>query len=130
MPVFQSVLATLSSAWLALMALGGLRRGEMSTTHPTFAKDVGAKHRRLWLVPLHLRERTHRGGALGGLCYPWPPTGGVPGGEGDRQKFLLSKLGKHNIGKSCLYFKKLADLDPSVLEQLVGSAAAADQRRG
>ena len=50
--------------------------------------------------------------------------------EGDRQKFLLSKLGKHNIGKSCLYFKKLADLDPSVLEQLVGSAAAADQRRG
>jgi hypothetical protein len=39
--------------------------------------------------------------------------------EGDRKKFLLSKLGKHNVGKSCLYFKKLADLDPSVLEQLV-----------
>src|SRR5215204_7599705 len=31
--------------------------------------------------------------------------------EADRQKFLLSKLGKHSIGKSCLYFKKLADLD-------------------
>jgi hypothetical protein len=39
--------------------------------------------------------------------------------DGDRQKFLLFKLGKHNIGKSYLYFKKLADLDPSVLEQLV-----------
>jgi hypothetical protein len=44
--------------------------------------------------------------------------------EGDRQKFLLSKLGKHNIGKSCLYFKKLADLDPSVLEQLVAGSVA------
>jgi Domain of unknown function (DU1801) len=44
--------------------------------------------------------------------------------EGDRQKFLLSKLSKHNIGKSCLYFKKLADLDPSVLEQLVAGSVA------
>src|ERR671912_326483 len=35
--------------------------------------------------------------------------------EGEEQKALLSKLGKHNIGKSCLYFKKLADLDQSVL---------------
>jgi hypothetical protein len=49
--------------------------------------------------------------------------------EGDRQKFLLSKLGKHNIGKSCLYFKKLADLDPSVLEQLVASSVADVKRR-
>ena len=51
--------------------------------------------------------------------------------EGDRQKFLLSKLGRHNIGKSCLYFKKLADLDQSVLEQLVaGSVAEVRQRYG
>src|ERR671914_2046542 len=49
--------------------------------------------------------------------------------EGDRQKFLLSKLGKHNIGKSCLYFKKLADLDRSVLEQLVAGSVAEVRRR-
>ena len=49
--------------------------------------------------------------------------------EGDRQKFLLSKLGKHNIGKSCLYFKKLADLDPAVLEQLVAGSIAEVRRR-
>jgi hypothetical protein len=47
--------------------------------------------------------------------------------EGDRQKFL--KLGKHKIGKSCLYFKKLADLDPSVLEQLVAGSVAEVRRR-
>ena len=49
--------------------------------------------------------------------------------EGDRQKFLLSKLGEHNISKSCLYFKKLADLDPSVLEQLVAGSVAEVRRR-
>jgi Domain of unknown function (DU1801) len=49
--------------------------------------------------------------------------------EGDRQKSLLSKLGKHTIGKSCLYFKKLADLDASVLEQLVAGSVAEVRRR-
>jgi hypothetical protein len=49
--------------------------------------------------------------------------------EGDRQKFLFSKLGEHNIGKSCLYFKKLADLDRSVLEQLVAGSVAEVRRR-
>jgi hypothetical protein len=51
--------------------------------------------------------------------------------EGDKQKSLLSKLGKHRKGKVCLYFKQLADLDKSVLERLViGSIAEARQRYG
>ena len=29
--------------------------------------------------------------------------------EGEEQRCLLSKLGKHKMGKSCLYFKRLAD---------------------
>lgn len=49
--------------------------------------------------------------------------------EGDSQKSLLSKLGKHTIGKSCLYFKTLADLDRSVLEQLVAGSVADVRRR-
>ncbi|MGL4767625.1 MAG: DUF1801 domain-containing protein [Formosimonas sp.] len=41
----------------------------------------------------------------------------------------LAKLGKHRMGKSCLYFKRLADLDVSILEQLVvGSIAELKQR--
>jgi len=31
---------------------------------------------------------------------------------------LLGRLGKHKIGKSCLYIKRLADVDQDVLEQL------------
>jgi hypothetical protein len=50
-------------------------------------------------------------------------------GEGDRQKSLLSKLGKHKMGKGCLYFKQLADLDKAVLEQLVASSVAEVKRR-
>jgi hypothetical protein len=49
--------------------------------------------------------------------------------NGDRQKTLLAKLGKHKMGKSCLYFKQLADLDKSVLEQLVASSVAEVRRR-
>lgn len=44
--------------------------------------------------------------------------------EDPNQKALLAKLGKHSMGKSCLYFRQLADLDKSVLEQLVVSSIA------
>jgi hypothetical protein len=39
--------------------------------------------------------------------------------EGEEQRSLLSKLGKHKMSKACLYFKQLADLDRSALEKLV-----------
>jgi nucleoid DNA-binding protein len=49
--------------------------------------------------------------------------------DGEEQQALLSRLGKHKMGKSCLYFKQLADLDRVVLEQLiVGSVAEIKQR--
>lgn len=38
---------------------------------------------------------------------------------------LLAKLGKHKTGKGCLYVKKLADLDQSVLQDLVVKSLAA-----
>lgn len=51
--------------------------------------------------------------------------------EGPDQASLLAKLGKHKSGKSCLYFKRLADLDQKVLEQLiVGSLAELKRRHG
>ena len=32
---------------------------------------------------------------------------------------LMERLGKYKTGKSCLYIKKLADVDPKVLKQLI-----------
>jgi hypothetical protein len=39
-------------------------------------------------------------------------------GEGWNED-LLSKLGKHKLGKGCLYFKRLSDVDGKILEKLI-----------
>jgi hypothetical protein len=49
--------------------------------------------------------------------------------EGEEQKRLLSKVGKYSMGKSCFYFKRLADLDPAVLEQLVSNSVASVKQK-
>jgi len=36
----------------------------------------------------------------------------------------LSRLGKHKIGKACLYINKLADIDQSVLEEIIRHGVA------
>jgi hypothetical protein len=35
---------------------------------------------------------------------------------------LLKRLGKHKIGKSCLYINKLADVDERVLRELIAKS--------
>ena len=35
---------------------------------------------------------------------------------------LLKKLGKYTTGKVCLYFKKLADVDRNVLQELIAGS--------
>ena len=37
---------------------------------------------------------------------------------------LLDKLGRHKTGKSCLYLKKLADVDLSILKNLIQESVA------
>ena len=49
--------------------------------------------------------------------------------EGAPQQSLLRQLGRHKMGKCCLYFKRLADLDPAVLEKLVVGSIAETRRR-
>ena len=48
---------------------------------------------------------------------------GVTGSDG--AEALLARLGKHTMGKGCLYIKKLADVDPKALSALVAGAFAA-----
>ena len=42
----------------------------------------------------------------------------------DTYDALLAKLGKHKIGKSCLYINKLADVDMDVLKDLITQSIA------
>lgn len=47
----------------------------------------------------------------------------------DGEEALLARLGKHKIGKSCLYINKLAGVDMAVLEELAAGCWAWMNRR-
>jgi len=49
--------------------------------------------------------------------------------EFPEREALLKKLGKHKMGKSCLYIRKLDDVDTGVLEKLVAGSIAEARRR-
>ena len=43
----------------------------------------------------------------------------IPGYRFGDMEDKLSRLGKHKLGKSCLYINKLADVDLAVLEEII-----------
>jgi hypothetical protein len=45
------------------------------------------------------------------------------------QDYLLAKLGKHRTGVSCLYVRRLADVDAGVLRKLIEAAARHMKRK-
>jgi len=47
-----------------------------------------------------------------------------PGQEAEREA-LLARLGKHRMGKACLYVKKLTDIDLGVLGEMIAMSAKA-----
>lgn len=48
---------------------------------------------------------------------------------GPGQPGLLARLGRHRMGKSCLYIRRLADIDAAVLEQLIADSVSEVRRR-
>src|SRR5437660_12934139 len=67
----------------------------------------------------------------GGKVAEWPLIGFSPrkqnltlyvlSGE-DSHADLLAKLGKHSVGKGCLYIKRLSDVDMPTLKKLIGAS--------
>jgi hypothetical protein len=49
--------------------------------------------------------------------------------EGSGQDDLLARLGKHKMGKACLYIRRLAGIDLAVLEKVVKGSLAEVRRR-
>lgn len=47
----------------------------------------------------------------------------------DERRALLDRLGRHRTAKCCLYIKRLADLDPGVLRQLLVEDLAVMDRK-
>lgn len=66
-----------------------------------------------------------------GRAGEWPVTGFAPRKDAitlyfcyylENQADLLAKLGKHKLGKGCLYIKRLSDVDEAVLRELIAKA--------
>jgi hypothetical protein len=49
--------------------------------------------------------------------------------EFSQKEALLKKLGKHRMGKGCLYIRKLDDVDTGVLKKMVAASVAEVRRR-
>jgi hypothetical protein len=45
-----------------------------------------------------------------------------------QQEQLLAQLGRHKMGKGCLYIRKLADVDMAILKRLIAGSVAAIER--
>ena len=100
-------------------------------------KRLTGQRPRMWgpsIVGYGSYHYTYESGRTGEMCLAGFAIRGrdlvvyvMPDGKED--KALLSRLGKHSMGKSCLYFRRLADLDQKVLEQLVARSIRRLTRR-
>jgi hypothetical protein len=82
---------------------------------------------------------THDWVTADGQATPWPIAAFSPRSTAlvvylmpafPSRDALLSKLGKHSIGKSCLYIKRLEDVDGPTLEALVKGSMKARKASG
>ncbi|PCC13205.1 hypothetical protein CIK86_08015 [Pseudoalteromonas sp. JB197] len=53
----------------------------------------------------------------------------MPGFEDETIKTLLNQLGKHSLGKSCLYITNLAKVDLTILAQIITRSLNIMQQR-
>ena len=79
------------------------------------------------IVGFGLREIKYAGGRTG----DWPIIGFSPRkqnltlyvGASGQDPGLLKKLGKHTVGKGCLYIKRLSDVEIPTLNKIIKAAA-------
>ncbi len=93
-------------------------------------KEITGKRPKLWgtsIVGFGTYHYKYQSGREG----DWPVTGFSPRKQNltiyimpgfSRYPSLMKKLGKYKTGKSCLYLKKLEDVDLKVLRQLVSQS--------
>lgn len=112
------------------------QRADCRALMAMFRKLTG-KRPKMWgpsIIGYGAYRYTYESGRTGEMCLGAFAIRGrdlvvyiLPGGR--EQKTLLSRLGKHSMGKSCLYFRRLADLDRTVLETLVANSIRDTMRR-
>lgn len=103
-----------------------------SFTLVTLMQEITGEEPVMWgdsIVGFGLYSYVYASGNTG----DWPLVGFAPRKQAltlyimsgfDRYDALLGKLGKHSTGKSCLYIKRLSDVDVDVLRELVTESVA------
>ena len=126
-------------------ALGGQRRGLLATVHiarkqlgmveddyRAMLSRVTGKPPEMWGKAIVGFGRRHVRYA-NGRDLEWMEIGFSPrkantsiylAGGLDTYADLLARLGKHRTGGGCLYLKKVGDVDPAVLEELLARSVA------
>lgn len=95
-------------------------------------KEITGKRPKMWgtsIVGFGSYHYEYKSGRSG----DWPVTGFSPRKQNlaiyimpgfSRYSLLMNKLGKYKTGKSCLYLKRLEDVDRKVLRQLIAHSVA------
>jgi hypothetical protein len=98
--------------------------------------EVTGKPPKMWgptIVGFGKYRYKYDSGREGEICLtgfsPRKPSLVLYLGPGLEDKDLMSRLGKHKTGKSCLYIKKLDDIDRTVLKKLVVQSVAEMRKR-
>jgi Domain of unknown function (DU1801) len=80
------------------------------------------------IVGFGTKHYKYESGREGEICLigfsPRKPTLVLYLGQVIQDKDLMARLGKHKIGKGCLYIKRLADVDRKVLKELITKSIA------
>jgi hypothetical protein len=99
-------------------------------------REATGKRAKMWgtsIVGFDSYDYTYESGRSG----TWPICGFSPRAQNisiyimpgfGKFKNILAKLGKHKVAKSCLYIKKLDDVDEAVLSNLI-TASVKEMRR-
>ena len=113
------------------------RRKDCQTLVRVMKKATGAQPK-MW-GPSIIGFGTYRLVYANGSEADWPIAGFSPRKQDltlyimagfDKHDALLAKLGKHKTSKSCLYIKRLADIDVSVLENLISTSVKRLKQNG
>jgi Domain of unknown function (DU1801) len=80
------------------------------------------------IVGFGTKHYKYESGREGEICLigfsPRKPTLVLYLGQVIQDKDLMARLGKHKIGKGCLYIKRLDDVDRKVLKELITKSIA------
>ena len=102
---------------------------EDCSTIANLMQEVTRAEPQMWgssIVGFGLRQIQYAGGRTG----DWPIIGFSPRKQnltlyvsvGQQDPVLMKKLGKHTVGKGCLYIKRLSDVDLPTLKKVIKAA--------